>query len=180
MPPWWSCGRRCRVGEPARPRLTLVDKVLAAEGDPKASPAVRDAEQKVLSKYAPSLIKEGRQLERAEWRNATGATSPEQATEIYHLRAELKNRPTVAELGHAKHASRGFSMLIGTLIGLSVGVVIATASLTFFAPILNNVVHESTLTGAAVQQLNPPRACTPGEHLPDGRVCPTSQTGANP
>lgn len=120
-----------------------------------------------------AALAKGRQLERAEWCKALGVQTREEATEVAHLRKELKERPTLAEIAHARHASRGYAMVFGAIVGAAAAVIVGAVTLSQYAPALNTVVHESVLTGAVTQQLNPPVRCVPGERLPDGRVCPS-------
>ncbi len=106
---------------------------------------------------------------------AFNVKSLEELKELTHLRAELKARPTPAEISHARHASRGYAALVGAIIGASLavaGVALHDAGLTTQFATFG---HEMAITGAVTQQLNPPQRCVPGEHLADGRVCPQAQ-----
>lgn len=138
---------------------------------PSAQRPLTAAEKQRADGIKANYVKEGRAAERADWCKCLGVGSMAEATEVAHLR----KRPTLGELASARHASRGYAALFGAIIGAAVAVVVGALTLGQYAPALNTVVHESVLTGAVTQQLNPPQRCIGGEHLPDGRVCPQAQ-----
>lgn len=135
---------------------------------PQATRQLTAAEKQRADGIKGSYIKQGREAERQDWCKALGVASPEEATEIAHLRT----RPTQSELGHAKHASRGFAMLTGAIIGAALAVAGVAVHDMWLTSQFASFGHEMAITGAVTQQLNPPQRCVPGEHLADGRVCP--------
>lgn len=160
------------MAEPnARPQLTVVDETFAAMAAPKdaAEKQRLDGERKICKRYEPEMLKRWE----AKALKSFNVKSFAELHQVNVLRAELKDRPTHSELGHAKHASRGFALAVGGVIGAALMLAAGSIWLANYAGQMNETMHESALTGAAIQQLNPPRVCTPGERLQDGRVCPS-------
>lgn len=73
---------------------------------------------------------------------------------------------------HVRHGWFAWGLVIGGALGASLGALLANAVLGAAFDQATRVSREATLTGAIVQQTQPPARCVAGEHLPDGRVCP--------
>ena len=126
-----------------------------------------------------NAIKAGRVAERADWCKTLGVASMEEATEIGHLRTELKTRPTARHEQAVAHGARNFGLAVGLITGAGLMLAAGAIWLATYSTNFATYGHEMAITGAVTQQLNPPSRCIPGEHLADGRVCP-SQQGNNP
>lgn len=147
-----------------------MDETFAALGAPKdaAEKQRRNGELSIVKRYEPEMLK--------RWEvkalRSFNVKSFAELHQINALRAELKDRPTHSEMGHAKHASRGFAMLTGAVIGAALMLAAGAIGMNVFQTQFASFGHEMAITGAVTQQLNPPQHCIPGEHLNDGRVCP--------
>lgn len=123
-----------------------------------------------------NAIKHGRQAERDDWCKRLGVQSMEEATEIGHLRAELKRRITPEE--ERKHGSAKFWAgattfgAAGVLLGAALVYVAFAWSQRETLSGAAEYGSRMVISGAALQAGAPPSACIPGETLPDGRRCP--------
>lgn len=119
-----------------------------------------------------AAIKAGRAAEREDWHKALGVASMAEATEVAHLRAELKARPSHTELAHARSSAWWRGAAITLLVGIAAGAAITNFVLGAAFQQAGQYGREMVVTGAISQATNPPTRCVPGEHLQDGRVCP--------
>lgn len=123
-----------------------------------------------------NAIKQGYASRDAEWFKRLGVSSMEEATEIGHLRSELKRRITPEE--ERKHGSakywRGATTFgaAGVLLGAALVYVAFAWSQRETLSGAAEYGSRMVVSGAALQAGAPPSACIPGETLPDGRRCP--------
>jgi hypothetical protein len=142
---------------------------------PSASRPLTTAEKQRADGIKANYIGQGRKLEAADWCKALGVRSPEEATEIAHLRTINKNAPTAEAMRHAQHGARNFGVAVGLIAGAALMLAAGALWLATYSTNFATYGHEMAITGAVTQQLNPPQRCMPGEHLSDGRVCPGGQ-----
>ena len=147
--------------------------------EPQALPTALSATAKLKQRddaIRANGIKEGRKLERQEIIAGFAPASIEEMSELAHLRRELKERPTAAEVkaakAHGYHLAAWQFGLAGTLMGALMSAMALIAMTNVGVQQLREFGAGMVLSGAATQQLNPPARCVPGENLPDGRVCP--------
>ena len=145
--------------------------------DPTPLPAAKNADALAKLKQRDdgiraAAIKAGRAAERDDWCKALGVASMAEASEVAHLRTELKARPTHTELAHARSSAWWRGAALTLLIGIAAGAAITNVILGAAFQQAGQYGREMVVTGAISQATNPPRPCTPGEHLADGRVCP--------
>jgi len=111
---------------------------------------------------------EGREQGRKEWAPYVAEASQGAVTAALEpMKAQHEQ-----SIRHVRHGWFAWGLVIGGAVGASLGALLANAVLGAAFDQATRVSREATLTGAIVQQTQPPARCVAGEHLPDGRVCP--------
>lgn len=134
-----------------------------------AATAKREARENAIRANG---IKEGRQKATAEILQQLGVQRLEEASQLHRLMLERDARILPSEERKHVKAARNMGVIIGIGIGALMISAIWTASMLVSFNQAGTYGREMAVTGAIAQGVNPPRTCTPGETLPDGRVCP--------
>lgn len=111
---------------------------------------------------------EGRDQGRKEW----SAYIADAAKAAVHAALEPLKAAHAEVLAHARTSAWWRGAAIGLLIGAAAGALLTNVVLGAAFQQAGQYGREMVVTGAISQAANPPRTCTPGEHLDDGRVCP--------
>jgi hypothetical protein len=116
-----------------------------------------------------NAIKQGYAQRDAHWHKALGVASMAEATEVAHLRKELKAATAPETLLHATRASHRGGMVVGAAYGIALALIAGAA----FAWILSGFGDRMVTTGAAIGSSNPTPiyTCQAGERAPDGHTC---------